>query len=108
MENISNNLSGAITGTLILLLLNQEQNYGYQLAKRLVEISDNKLNRKVSSLYPLLKKYEKNGFIKSDWDMNDGRPIKRYQILKKGRVEMENQINELKSLLDILNKLYSH
>lgn len=100
-------MSGAVTGVLILLLINEKPSYGYELAKRLSEITDNRLNRKNGSLYPLLKKYEEKGFIKSDWDMKNERPQKRYKILKNGKLEIDNQVEEFNFMTQIIEKLHN-
>ena len=38
-----------------------------------------------NTLYPLLRRLEKNGLIKSKWDVSEGRPKKFYIITEKGR-----------------------
>lgn len=107
MKKYSKSLSGAATGVLVLLLVNEKPSYGYELAKQLSEITNGRLERQNSSLYPLLKKFEENGFVKSDWDMKKERPQKFYKILKNGRLEIDRQMEEINSLIEIVNKQYN-
>lgn len=58
------------------------------------------------SLYPTLKKYEKNRIVKYEKDMRNEPPGKPYKLLEKGRVEMEIQMNNFKELAGIINTLY--
>jgi DNA-binding PadR family transcriptional regulator len=38
-----------------------------------------------NTLYPLLRRLEKNGWISGEWDVSEGRPKKFYVITEKGR-----------------------
>lgn len=70
-------------GTVILCVLSQvkEPRYGYDLVRRLeqkgVEIETN-------TLYPLLRRLEKQGLLQSIWDTGESKPRKYYQITLEG------------------------
>lgn len=65
-------------GTVVLsvLALLQEPGYGYALLESLenagIEVDAN-------TLYPLLRRLEKQGLLTSDWDTEGGRPRKYYR-----------------------------
>jgi len=65
---------------LVLVLLERKM-YGYSIVKKLEKkgylIEEN-------TLYPLLRRLEKKGLIKSQWDVSEKRPRKFYVISKKG------------------------
>lgn len=85
--NIEETVSGLILelrrGTLILLVLSQlkEPMYGYNLVKRL---NDNDIPMDANTLYPLMRRLEGQGLLKSHWDTGESKPRKYYQITEDG------------------------
>ena len=75
MANLTSELR---RGTLILSVLSQlgEAKYGYALVQSLeekgVEIDPN-------TLYPLLRRLEKQGLLSSEWDVGESKPRKYYR-----------------------------
>lgn len=70
-------------GTLILLVLSQlrEPMYGYSLVKKL---NDNAIPMDANTLYPLMRRLEGQGLLKSQWDTAESKPRKYYQITEDG------------------------
>ena len=66
---------------LVLSLLETEM-YGYSMIKLLEEEG---YALEENTLYPLLRRLEKKGLIKSKWDVSKDRPRKFYIITKDGR-----------------------
>ena len=66
-------------GTLVLAVLSQlkEQHYGYSLVETL-----NKKGLRIdqNTLYPLLRRLDKNGLLEAIWQVEDPRPRKYYQL----------------------------
>ena len=103
----SKSLTGAVSETLILSLLIHKSYYGYELKKKLFDISGGKIVREAGSMYPLLNKMEKKGWVKSDWDVETAdRPRRIYKISVKGKEELETQKEEWNLMVEILDKLY--
>ena len=75
-------------GTLILLVLSQmkEPTYGYNLVKRL---NDRDIPMDANTLYPLMRRLEGQGLLKSQWDTGEGKPRKYYQITPDGPEVLE-------------------
>lgn len=75
---MANLISELRRGTLILSVLSQlsEAKYGYALVQSLeekgVEIDPN-------TLYPLLRRLEKQGLLTSQWDVGESKPRKYYR-----------------------------
>lgn len=71
-------------GTLILLVLNQlkEPKYGYHLVK---ELQDHGIPMEANTLYPLMRRLESQGLLKSEWDTGEAKPRKYYVITEDGR-----------------------
>jgi PadR family transcriptional regulator PadR len=66
---------------LVLALLEKDM-YGYAMVKH-IETLGYKLEE--NTLYPLLRRLEKNGWIASKWDLTEDRPRKFYAITAAGR-----------------------
>lgn len=64
-------------GTLILSVLSQvkEEKYGYALVQSLEEKG---VMIDPNTLYPLLRRLEKQGLLKSEWEMGGSKPRKYY------------------------------
>lgn len=86
--NIDETVSGLMQelrrGTLILLVLSQLQTpmYGYSLVKRL---NEHQIPMDANTLYPLMRRLEGQGLLKSSWDTTEAKPRKYYQITDAGR-----------------------
>lgn len=72
-------------GTLILSVLSQldSPKYGYALVQKLEEKG---VPIDPNTLYPLLRRLEKQGLLKSEWEVGESKPRKYYQ-----RTDMGNQ-----------------
>ena len=58
-----------------------------------------------NTLYPLLRRLEKRGLIKSEWDVGQDRPRKYYVISKEGKAVQEELLKIWKEQNEILNTL---
>ncbi len=85
--NIDDTVAGLVLelrrGTLILLVLSQlkEPMYGYSLVKKL---NDHAIPMDANTLYPLMRRLEGQGLLKSHWDTGESKPRKYYQITPQG------------------------
>jgi len=91
-------------GTLVLSVLSQlsEPQYGYSLVTVLEEKG---LSIEPGTLYPLLRRLEKQGLLDSSWDTNEARPRKYYQLSTAGGEVYRHLSMEWASLAEGLNKL---
>ncbi len=78
-------------GTLILLVLSQlkEPMYGYNLVKKLQE---NDIPIEANTLYPLMRRLETQGLLKSEWETSEAKPRKYYSITEDGKIVLEKVI----------------
>jgi len=79
-------------GTLVLAVLTQmdQPQYGYSLIKAL---NDQGLIVEQNTLYPLLRRLEKQGLLESIWQVEGNRPRRYYKISELGvnvRTELIN------------------
>ena len=90
--NIDETVSGLAQelrrGTLILLVLSQLRTpmYGYSLVKKL---NDHQIPMDANTLYPLMRRLESQGLLKSSWDTTETKPRKYYQITEEGTAVLE-------------------
>ena len=71
---------------LILSILEKDTHHGYQIAKLIRQESGNRLNFQASSLYPVLFRMEKRGWIKGRWVEREGARRRRfYRLTPKGQ-----------------------
>jgi len=94
-------------GTLTIAVLSQlsEPQYGYSLVTMLDEIG---IPVEPGTLYPLLRRLEKQGLLNSQWDTNESRPRKYYLLSETGKEVYELLVKEwngiASSLSQIINK----
>jgi DNA-binding PadR family transcriptional regulator len=71
-------------GIVVLAVLSQMDTarYGYSLIQRLAEQG---LDIEEGTLYPLLRRLEKQGLLESEWEVGEARPRKYYRISPAGR-----------------------
>ena len=92
-------------GTLTLAVLSQLRTpqYGYSLVQRLEEAG---VAIEQSTLYPLLRRLEKQELVTSSWDTSENRPRKYYvlsdygiEVYRQLKDEWKKMTQELKALL---------
>ncbi len=107
MKNVSKELIGASAIPLILTILTEGENYGYEILQRIKEISGGELEWSEGSLYPVLHKLEKNDQIVSAWRKSEnGRKRKYYSLNKKGKELLNDQKENWQFINSIMQKLW--
>ncbi|EMS69262.1 PadR family transcriptional regulator [Ruminiclostridium cellobioparum] len=91
-------------GTLVLSVLSQLNNpeYGYSLAQKLEEKNT---PVEAGTLYPLLRRLEKQNLLSSQWDTSESRPRKFYVISDMGKEIYEKLKKEWRTLSQQLEVL---
>jgi PadR family transcriptional regulator, regulatory protein PadR len=108
MKSISKELVGASASAIILSVLQNDDSYGYELLQRIKEFTDGRVIWQEASMYPLLKKMENNGLIKSYWKMNENeRPRKYYTLLDGGKKQLEFNKLEWQRLNGVFEGLWN-
>lgn len=92
------------TAVLACLLLLQRAEYGYALLEAL---QGSGFDVDANTLYPLLRRLEKQGLLTSEWNTEESRPRKFYLTSADGRALASTLLtdwNELHSALTTLSK----
>ena len=98
IDSILENLFGELKrGTLVLsVLLNTKKPiYGYSLVQSLQD-SGMKIDK--NTLYPLLRRLDKQGLLFSSWNTSENRARKYYQISEVGEAVLSQLIKEWKEM----------
>src|SRR5262245_7872349 len=84
MANQSDTLQGTLD-LLILKTLKREQNHGFGITLHIQNASDGFLRVEEGSLYPALRRLERDKLIKGKWRVTDnGRRARYYELTPKG------------------------
>jgi len=86
-------------GTLSLMvlrtLLTMGPQHGYGIARRIEQISADRLQINYGTLYPSLLKLEQEGLIESEWGVSDNnRKAKFYKLTRAGRRQIEHDTRQ--------------
>lgn len=101
IENFTQELK---RGIITLNVLNElsEPEYGYSLASKLQEKG---IEVEQNTLYPLLRRLEKQKLIESSWSLEGSRQRKYYSLNEKGKKVLEKLKLEWKKIVDSTNYL---
>ena len=90
----------------MLAILTQlgEEHYGYSLREKLAAKG---LDINEGTLYPLLRRLESQGLLKSSWKVEGSRPRRYYSISAKGRKVLTELTKEWNELGDVMRRLLS-
>ncbi len=92
--------------TLILALLAEQPLHGYGIAKRIEEKSGGALIFHVTSLYPILYRLEKQGFLRADWEHPAGARRRRYyEITPAGKDALHQRRTSWRSFIDAVESV---
>ncbi|MBI4905931.1 MAG: PadR family transcriptional regulator [Acidobacteria bacterium] len=91
---------------LILSLVEFRARHGYDIGKLIEERSDGALSFRVASLYPLLYRLEKRGWIKGKWVEKAGQRRRRYyHLTEKGREELTERRSGWESFVAAIRRI---
>jgi PadR family transcriptional regulator len=90
--------SGLVQGTLHMLILKTlalEPLHGYGIGVRLEQISRGAFRVNAGSLFPALRRLERDGLIKSDWRVTENNRRAKYYILTaSGRARLKRETRD--------------
>jgi len=79
--NFETEMNRGFLQILVLALLEKDM-YGYSMVRNIRDLG---YEVEENTLYPLLRRLEKNGWVTSKWDVGQERPRKFYSITADGR-----------------------
>lgn len=104
MNSISSDIIRGYNDTMILYLLLEQPSYGYEISKRIRNMTQEKYIIKETTLYSAFTRMEKNGYIVS-FSMNQEGSGKRrtyYRITEPGRQYYKSKCEEWKLTQEVI------
>ena len=91
---------------LILSLVETRARHGYEISKLIEERSAGALTFNVASLYPLLYRLEKRGWILGHWVEKEGQRRRRYyRLTTAGRQVLDSQRRGWESFVESIRRI---
>jgi transcriptional regulator len=91
---------------LVLSLVEARPRHGYDIAKRIESGSDGALKFHAASLYPLLYRLERKGWIEGRWHEQAGQRRRRmYKLTREGRKILAAQRNGWQQFVRAINRI---
>ncbi|MBB6107347.1 transcriptional regulator, PadR family [Mucilaginibacter lappiensis] len=108
MIAISKDLIAASSIPIILSTLIQGESYGYEIIKKIKEVTNERLLYSDGTLYPVLRKLEDKELIISEWRIADNDKRRRYyQITAKGLEYLKAERLSWQFMNELLNTLWT-
>lgn len=105
--NLSKDLMAASSTPLVLGILADGESYGYDIAKRVEQLSGGALNWTDGMLYPLLHRLEQQGLLEARWRVADsGRKRKYYALTEQGMNSLREQRHQWQLITQTLNRVW--
>lgn len=96
-------------GTLDLLILKAislEPLHGWAISERLQQLTADALSVGQGSLYPALHRLERQGWIRSHWQVTaNNRNAKYYELTTAGRQQLETEVTSWKRLVAVVGQV---
>ena len=108
VESFESELMRGISTVAVLQIINRfkgESVYGYQLVKMIQEETNNVLVVEEGTLYPLLKKMEKDGVLESERKTIEGRSRRYYNLTKEGKKLLNHMLGFFSKLIEAVAPL---
>lgn len=99
-------------GTLAIMVLKTLHvlgpQHGYGIARRIDQISGNRLSVNHGTLYPVLLKLEQEGSITSEWGVSENnRKAKFYRLSKGGKKALQSEKRQWEQTTEIVARFFA-
>lgn len=106
---VDKDLVAAMAAPLVLSILAEGDSYGYDILRRVKELSGGELEWTDGTLYPLLHRLERMGRVTARWgESPEGRRRKYYTITDEGRHHLADQRSQWETATRTLGGLWQH
>jgi PadR family transcriptional regulator, regulatory protein PadR len=99
-------------GTLALMVLRtleiQGTMHGYGIARRIEQVSGDRLMLNYGTVYPALLKLEQEGYITSEWGASENnRKAKFYKLTRAGGAQLRKEARQWEQTTDIIARFFA-
>lgn len=98
-------LKGSLKSIVLKLLAENDRMYGYEISRKVEELSEGKIQLTYGALYPVLHKLEKDGNLVTESQNVNNRTRIYYRLTPKGKSVAMEKIEELKEYIETLKVL---
>lgn len=105
MKQNSQLYKGSLTTIILKLLNEQDKMYGYELTKKVKELSNGEINITEGALYPALHKLEADGMLEVQMEDVGNRKRKYYSLTKQGKKETKFKLDEVEAFIKQLQQI---
>ncbi|SHN23384.1 PadR family transcriptional regulator [Gracilibacillus kekensis] len=106
---ISSDVIRGYNDTIILYLLLEKASYGYEISKRIKELSDGKYVIKETTLYSAFNRLLKKGYIESfHKEQTFGKKRTYYNITETGLLYYQEKCREWELTKEVINQFIYH
>ena len=103
----SKELMAASSRPLVLAILSEKESYGYDIIRRVTELSGGEIAWTEGMLYPVLHRLEREGLIKGRWVVADtGRKRKYYRVVAAGKKRLAAERQQWETVDGMLRGLW--
>ena len=103
--NKSNPYKGCLEPIILKLLRENKRMYGYEMTRKVKEITRGELQITEGALYPLLHRLEAEGLVVTEIENIGNRVRKYYSLTKAGQRNMEVNMEEIRKFLQAMNHI---
>ncbi len=104
---IAKDLVAASSRPLILSIIAEGESYGYELTRKVRELSEGVLEWSDGMLYPVLHRLEREGLVVSEWKQSEtGRERKYYRLSPGGHRSLQTERQQWLSVHNTLCKIW--
>lgn len=108
MEDKSEVWLGTLSLMVLKTLATMGPQHGYGIARRIEQVSGDRLSLNYGTLYPALLKLEQEGAIASEWGVSDNnRKAKFYKLTRAGRKQLERETRDWQEAKAIMARFLS-
>ena len=89
MPSVSSQIKRGSAELAVLTLLAEHPLHGYEIAKQIEAQTEGVLRFDMASLYPMLYRFERKGWVKAEWQtLPSGRRRRCYRLTASGRKQL--------------------
>lgn len=104
----SDTLVAASSKPIILSMLLSGESYGYRILQRIRRVSGGTVTWSSAMLYPVLRRMEQEGLIRSEWRVSDANRMRKYyHLTDRGREELAAEKARWINIQNALRKLWA-
>jgi len=98
-------LKGSLKTIVLKLLKENGRMYGYEITRRVEELTEGKIKLTYGALYPVLHKLESDGILITESENFNNRIRIYYSLTPKGDSVVAEKIEELKEFMESLQRI---